>query len=92
MAFQKRGNGKEPYHHKPNRGSMFENDRKMKETQPDFTGSIDVNGVTYWLSGWKQISEGGKKYLSVAVTLQEERPQQPPQGRQQTPPRKPTSW
>lgn len=85
MAFQKRnGNGKEPYHHKTNRGSLFENDNKKTEKHPDFTGSIDVEGVIYWLSGWKAMTEDGRKRLSVAVTKQEERrdddrpTQQPP--------------
>lgn len=84
-------NEKEPYHHKPNRGSMFENDRKQKETQPDFTGSIDVNGVVYWLSGWKEMTANGKKRLSVAVTLQEEKPKEQPQ-RQRPAFVKPQGW
>ena len=34
--------GKQKFHHKPNRGSMFENDRKKTEKHPDFKGEIDV--------------------------------------------------
>lgn len=73
------GNGgakKAPYKHKTNRGSMFENDRKTKETQPDFTGSIDVNGTIFWLHAWKEMTQSGKKRLSVSVQVQEERSMQ----------------
>ena len=78
------GNGKPKYQHKTNRGSMFENDHKTKETQPDFTGSVDVNGTIFWISGWKEMTQNGKKRLSLAVNVQEERPSgQQQQGRQQ---------
>jgi hypothetical protein len=73
---------KQPYKHKTNRGSMFENDHKSKDQQPDFTGSIDVNGTIYWISGWKEMTGTGKKRLSLSVKEQEERqperPTQPP--------------
>ncbi len=86
----KRGENKTPYKHKPNRGSMFENDDKQKDSQPDFKGSIDVEGVIYWINGWKDTTMAGKHRLSLSVTHQEELDQpreqgQPrqPQGRQQ---------
>lgn len=82
-------NGKPPYKHKQNRGSMFENDHKTKDTQPDFTGSVDVNGTVYWISGWKDMVNGKKK-LSLSVKLQEERPQS--QQPQQTQTRQRASW
>lgn len=66
-------NGKPKYKNKQNHGSMFENDRKEKETQPDFRGDIDINGVTYWISGWKAMTSNGKKRISLSVQLQEER-------------------
>ena len=37
-----------------NRGSIWKNDRKEKDTQPDFTGSINVDGKEYWLNAWKK--------------------------------------
>lgn len=52
---------------------MFENDRKTKETQPDFNGTIDVAGTIYWINGWKAVTANGKKRLSLSVQLQEER-------------------
>lgn len=50
------------------RGSFFKNDKKQNEKQPDYTGSIKVGGVEYWLSVWNAESKTGRKYCSVAVT------------------------
>jgi hypothetical protein len=86
MAYQNGGGGntrKQPYKHKPNRGTLFDNDKKTKDTQPDMTGTIDVGGTIYWISGWKELSQAGKRKLSLAVTLQEERQMQQVGERQQ---------
>jgi hypothetical protein len=37
-----------------NRGSIWKNKKKEKDTHPDFTGSLDVDGVEYWVSAWKR--------------------------------------
>lgn len=50
-----------------NRGVLFRNDRKETETQPDFTGSIDVDGVDHYLSAWVKESKQGKKFFSLSV-------------------------
>lgn len=59
-----------------NSGILARNDRKEKDTHPDFKGSINIEGVEYWLSGWtKEGREGtkleGKRYFSLAVTIKE---------------------
>ena len=36
-----------------NRGSVWKNDRKYEEWQPDFTGSINVEGVEFFIDAWR---------------------------------------
>ena len=51
-----------------NSGFLMRNQRKEKETHADMTGSINVNGVEYWLSGWtKTKTDGSGKFLSLSV-------------------------
>jgi len=49
-----------------NKGVLFINDRKERDTHPDRKGSINIDGKEYWLSGWdKQTSRGDTISLSV---------------------------
>lgn len=49
-----------------NKGVLFLNDRKEKDTHPDRKGSINVDGKEYWLSGWnKETSRGDTISLSI---------------------------
>lgn len=54
-----------------NRGAAFVNSKKKTEKHPDHTGSINVDGVEYWLSMWNSKSKQGKNYFSVSVTKKE---------------------
>jgi hypothetical protein len=84
------GGGKPKYEHKVNRGSMFDNDHKTTEKHPDFTGSVNVEGTVYWISGWTGFTNTNKRKLTLSVKRQDERPQErPQQGRQ---PSQKTSW
>lgn len=55
-----------------NRGAIFPNMKKEKETHPDMTGSLDVGGVEYYVSGWTKVSKKGQKFLSLSVKAKEE--------------------
>lgn len=58
-----------------NSGALFTNDRKEKSTHPDYRGSINVDGVDYWISAW--IKNGSKgKFLSLSVTEKDTNRQQ----------------
>ena len=37
-----------------NKGAMWRNNEKQQDNQPDFKGSINIEGVEYWLSGWSK--------------------------------------
>lgn len=51
-----------------NRGVLFSNDRKQNDKQPDYRGTLDVNGVQHQLSGWIKTSKKGTKFLSLQLT------------------------
>ena len=56
-----------------NSGMLARNDRKEKDTHPDFKGAINVDGKEYWLSAWtREGKPGGKmegrKYFSLSVS------------------------
>ena len=51
-----------------NRGAIFKNDDKQQDNHPDYKGSLNVNGVDLWVSGWLKTSEKtGKKFMSLSV-------------------------
>ena len=49
------------------RGTFFVNDRKEKETHPDYTGKINVGGEDFYIKGWKKVAKSGLNFLSLAV-------------------------
>ena len=51
-----------------NRGVLFNNkEKKSKDNDPDYSGSINFNGVDCWLNGWIKESREGKKFFSLSV-------------------------
>lgn len=54
------------FERKNNSGSMFGNDRKAKETDPDRTGCALIDGAEYFLNGWLRKTKDGKPYLSLS--------------------------
>lgn len=72
-----------------NKGVLFSNKRREKDTHPTHTGSINIDGVEYWLSAWVNTKRdnSGEKYFSLTVKPKDEQPQQrgsPPPSRNQT--------
>ena len=51
-----------------NSGALFRDDRKAKETDRDYSGSITIAGAEYWLSAWvRTSSKTGKRFLSLSA-------------------------
>jgi uncharacterized protein (DUF736 family) len=73
------------YENKPGNGALFKNDRKEKETHPDYRGDLNVDGRAYWLNAWVKSTKDGKKYFSVAVKPKEAREEKPQTLAQQRP-------
>ena len=54
---------------KNNTGALFPNTKKQKETHPDFTGMITINGKEMNLAAWKKVgSITDKPFLSIVIS------------------------
>ncbi|HYG55907.1 MAG TPA: hypothetical protein VD965_11485 [Burkholderiales bacterium] len=54
-----------------NRGALFKNAKKDSDNHPDYKGSVNVEGVEYWVSSWLKVSKAGEKYLSLSLTAKD---------------------
>ena len=53
-------------------GTLFGNKNKKMDKHPDYTGSIVVDGVDHWISGWNNTAQSsGTKYMGLSVTKKE---------------------
>jgi hypothetical protein len=52
-----------------NRGSIWKNEKKEKDTHPDFTGSLNVDGVEYWVSAWKRKDGASPKAPALSFSI-----------------------
>ena len=56
-----------------NRGVLFKNDRKEKETHPDYKGSYTSgDGQEFWLSAWIKKDKNGNSFMSLSTTAKDE--------------------
>jgi len=65
------GGGRKKFEIKDNTFTLFVNDRKTKDTQPDFTGKGLFDGVPVYVSAWKKKTAKGT-FLSGSVKPQSE--------------------
>jgi hypothetical protein len=70
-------------------GSLFDNNRKERDTHPDKTGSCKIEGKEYWINAWIKRDDQGRERLSIAFKPKEEkadkpRPEQPTQSVQRS--------
>ena len=61
-----------------NKGALFRNDDKdpNDDKDRDYSGSLNVEGTEYWLSGYVRTSKSGRKFLSLSVKPKQEKPKQ----------------
>ena len=60
------------YEHTDGQGSMFRNE-KQNDRQPDYKGTIMINGTVYEIAGWERTSQKGTSYISLQAGLPRER-------------------
>jgi hypothetical protein len=61
------------YDQKDLSGVLFKNDRKEKDTHPDYTGNARIDGRDYWLSAWIKDGKNGK-FMSLALKPKDDQP------------------
>ena len=80
-----------------NKGALFVNERKDTDKHPDWKGSLNINGVEHWISGWARstargdvisLALGEPKQQAAAQAAAQARPQWKPQAAQQRQPQK----
>lgn len=57
-----------------NRGAIWPNEKKEKDTHPDFTGSLNVEGKEYWVSAWRKSAgaKSGSPVMSFSIKPKDE--------------------
>jgi len=60
-----------------NSGMIARSENRKTDSHPEFTGSLNVEGVDYWVSAW--VNEGkpggkmeGKKYFSLKINRKDQ--------------------
>lgn len=66
-------------HDNTNRGAVWVNEKRSTDKHPDFTGSLNVEGVEYWVSAWKKAKGDNPRapVLSFSVKRKEQRAEPP---------------
>ncbi|MFG1559537.1 hypothetical protein ABMA84_15825 [Halobacteriovorax sp. XZX-2] len=72
-----------------NTGGLWKNKQRNHPKSPDFTGQVTIEGVTYYISGWKTDGKQGKPVVSIKVNQKKlEDPITQPKQKQYTEPPK----
>lgn len=70
------------YEQKPGYGSLFKNEFKQAEKQPDYKGDLtDPNGKKWQLGAWLKKDKNGKTFMSLRMSepfQREAQPEPPP--------------
>jgi len=66
-----------------NSGAIWPNKQKKTDKHPTHTGSINVEGVEYWVSAW--VGDKTKNQPSLSFKIQKKESNQAPQAAQSAP-------
>lgn len=65
------------YETKDYTGKLFKNEKKEKDTHPDYTGTALIGGVDHFMDAWLKTSEGGRKWMSFSFKPKQKQAQPP---------------
>lgn len=54
-----------------NRGALFKNDRREKDTDAEYRGTVNIDGRDFWLNAWIKEAKAGNKFMSLSVRPKE---------------------
>lgn len=52
-----------------NRGQIWKNDDRKTETHPQFKGTVNVEGVEYWVSAWSRKPDANPKAPALSFSI-----------------------
>jgi len=60
------------YETKDLEGALFVNEKRERDGQPHYRGKVVIDGVTWWLAGWKNEGKNGKPaWLKLKLSADE---------------------
>ena len=60
------------YQQRDNSGSLFKNNRREKDTQPNATGKAMIGGVMFEVSAWTKTDRNGNPWQSLSFKKADE--------------------
>lgn len=54
-----------------NSGALFQNNNRQSDRSPDYRGTLNVDGMDFWVSAWVKESRRGEEYISLSITPKE---------------------
>ncbi len=69
-------------HDNTGRGVLFRNEKPRNVDSPFYLGRINIDGIEYWLSAWRNESKAGRAYITLVLG-----DEIPPQEDEEVPPK-----